>query len=333
MLPIHAMLLSEVAFNRATGPVGINERRPLVANQDYFTISIKSARIHTERKFWARYHAAVKSYFTFGHLSGERIHVANLTLPSKLQEVDKKRLRNVIQLNDVVLGPVPYRGGKVEAEIGLIAVKCDDIGQQFVDFTTQIQKAGVGTFLDKAIPFFPLVKSGIDLILGTADAVELKLGITNDFNPPKTGTYAVIDARSDSLDMSKLSIDLDSGRLLIENKPFEETDYFIFEIEPSSERSNWYLIKQLSKAYNKILEAVSEGKLDDAEEAFQNFRFICLGCPELLQKDQISLVEKVRKELDEKRTALGLDTAKSIIAASKGKKIKMPEFVDLGLYK
>jgi len=322
--------------DRETGSVVGSPHEIIQPDKKYITISIKSARIEKVKKLWKKYHGVVYSFFRFLHSETGVAEMASVTLPTKLKELDGHGVNNVIQMDDIVLGPVPYRGGSVEMEIGLLAVEHDDLAGKFVGFIGKVgEQTGAPKFFAKSVPILGLIKSGIEMLTGTNKAKSLKIGIAQELwgETLKTGFYFASHAEKGEIDSSKLTIDKEDGRLLLNGEPFKDDSYFVFSISATQKRDDIESIPELLNGYQEIQAAVRVGDLERAKKAVDVYKFLCLASPDLIDSDRIRLWKEGKHAYDLAVSELKEKVAVSAMRDSKGAiGAEMPDFADIAAY-
>jgi len=326
-MPFLERLLSAKAnnwlFGQAESKVKSTE---LIADDSYFEVQIESLRIEHSRIGFSKYHGAIHSFFSYLHEDAGKVQMQSLTSPGNLHSLDKTGAHKVIQLESTVLGPVPYRGGRVDLEIGLFAVESDDIGDSFLQFVSQVSAVGGVSFIKSAEPVLGLLKSGIDLLLGTAQASSLKLGVAKGISPLITGTFFAVAAEKSKYQPGDFTIDENDGRLLWNGDTFDQEEYLVFSIKGSKERHGWAEIPDLKDSYSNFLKKVRDGVQSEAEKALSAFRFVCFSSPDLLPSDQSRLFEKAESVLH--RAFSG-----GLVAGNNFGEDGLPEFSELNLFK
>ena len=308
------------------GPVPGTERTQIKSDQHYIKVRVESMRLQYSRIGFTNFHAVVHCYFSYMHDEAGRVSMRNITSPANLQKLDKKGIQNVLQLGETVLGPIPYRAAELELEIGLFAVMSDDISDSFLKFVTEVSNLGGVSFVKAALPVLDLVKSGVDLLLGTDKATSLLVGVAQGISDPHTGTYMLIASDKSNFTQDDFRIDPTDGRLIRNEKPFEEADYIVYSISSDTTRSNWAEIPDLKNAYNALLEKIKNGVEQNAKPALEAFRLACVTSPDLLLEDQDRLYEKGKQVYDRAFPA-GPTTENSIDRSL------YPEFANLELYR
>lgn len=304
---------------KGSSPVGVND--------GYLNITLRSMRIVNVRRFTSKFYGVVHSHVSLGHLSGEDAVFQNVTTPSELKKIDPKNLDRIIAVNMPIVEQVPYRGGNVKLEMGLFSVKETDLAGPFIDLLESMaRQAGVGV-VSAAIPFVQPLKKGIDAIIGTDSDTILEIGVSTNFDPPKTGWFVVMRAPKESNIVPSLSVTPHDFRLVVktDGQPLKDYPYMVFTISHSRQRNDWFKLPYLKETYQKIREALREGKYTDAEDQIVIFRRAALTSGDLLSEDANRIVGLVEEEV---RKVMGKTTTSAI----KESAILLPELESFPLY-
>lgn len=267
--------------------------REIVAGQEYIKIVLKSMRIVYKGRGFGKYYPVVHSYCSLGHLSSKKAEFSYITTPPKLAELDQENLDRVVQINQVVLGPIPFRGGDVDVEIGLFSIKSVDLAKPVIDLVKKVaDKSGV-RFINAVLPYTEIVEEGLKVLTGSKDTI-LEIGLSTTYNPLKSGYYAVIAAPKGSVDLEKIRIDVkDFSLLSAAGKLLADYPYLVFQIIASKQREDWYEIPEVSSAYNKLQADLKEGNRDNVKLSLEVFARIVNTSPDLTDVDGARLVEEV----------------------------------------
>ena len=82
-----------------------------------------------------------------------------------------------MQLDQRLLGPVPYVGGDIQAEVGLFSVASGDLTGPYLKLLDLLSQAATVSFIGLALPFVEPIKQGINALrrlhqrCGTGDRV------------------------------------------------------------------------------------------------------------------------------------------------------------------
>lgn len=270
------------------------------ADEAYITINLRSLRILNVRKLTTKFYGVVHSSISLNHLSGDEAAFQTVTVPNALRRIDPENLDRIIQINNSLLGPIPYRGGTVKMELGLFSVKESDLAAPFIDILeTMASQAGV-SIVSTALPFLGPLKKGIDAIIGTANDSILEIGLSTNFDPPKNGWYLVMRARKQDIDISKLRVTTPDFRLVNvdTNHLVQDFPYMIFTINQSKQRPDWFKLPDLVKPYQELQASVRKGDYNAANELLITFKRIVLTCNDLIEKDAIDIARLVKERTE-----------------------------------
>src|SRR5215831_5597164 len=179
---------------------------PVDKDRDYVTITVKSFRIVEVRRWTTKFYGCVQSRSHYLHADRGLIEYQAVVVPAKIKELDPSNLDAVIQVDKLILGPVPYIGG-LSLELGLFSVKGTDLAGPYIDLLTSLsQKAGVG-FLTAALPFVEPLRTGADLLFGNNNQSQLEIGLDQSWTAVLSGYWALIRAPKGRVNVSALKLD------------------------------------------------------------------------------------------------------------------------------
>lgn len=288
----------------------------------YLSIFLKSARVVDVREGLTRFYGTVHSYMKVPHQSGKTAEFHVVTTPSELKNVDSHNLDRVIQINERLLGPVPYAGGDLEIEAGLFSVACSDLAAPYLSLLEGLSKTAGVSFVSSALPFAGPILEGVKLLTGGNGQADLEIGVKLKQDTVRRG-YCVVMRAPKNADLFRwLRLDPSDFRLLgADSKPVKEYPYMVLEIQAGPKRADWFSIPELSKAYARIQELYREAS-PETNAAIEVFRRVALTCNDLTPDDARRLVEKVRSQYQE---------ASNRSARSPGRR-KPPELSEANLY-
>lgn len=287
-----------------------------VAPQDgYLNIWLQSFRITNVRKGLKNFYGTVHSFIFLPILDSDKpaeFQVA--TTPGQLKNLDAQNLDHILVLNHRLLGPIPYRGGDVEIEIGLFSIKEADLAGPFLSVLESMSKMAGVSFISTALPFAGPLKDGINLLSGAESDSILEIGLSRVYSPAETGYFAIMRADKGMVDTAKLRID-DHYHLVDDasGDPISEYPYLVFRAEVSKQRDDWFLIPDLASAHRSLRKEVKDGVLEKINEAFAVFRRTAMACPDLLLVDAKRIVAEVEADV---RAAVGPRPTAKVAGAS-----------------
>ena len=275
---------------------------PIAAEQTYIRIFLRSMRIVNVRNGLSKFYGTVHSYTAVPHLSGTKAEFNVLTTPSKLKDIDAKSVDRVISLNQPLLGPIPYRGGDVEIEVGLFSIKSADLAGPYLSVLEKMSNVAGVSYFSLALPFVEPLKEGVNLLVGAQQDSTLEIGLAQTFSKPETGYFVVIGAPKGTFKVSDLVVQKDYQLADQKGKALVDYPYMVICVEASARREDWYLIPELAAAYKDLQAQVKTGKLDRVEESFSVFRRMTLTSPDLLDNDADKIVSQIETRI---KNALG----------------------------
>jgi len=185
-----------------------------------------------------------------------------------------------------LVGPIPYRGGNVEMEVGLFSVASSDLAGPYISLLTDISvKAGV-SFISVAIPFVePLLKQGIQLLTGK----QSQCGSGGRHCHQPDAAHGLVGRHSrakGSITVEDLRVTPNDYRLVHADGSFvKDYPYMVFSITSAEERKDWFLIPVLKEPYAKLNADLQKGKFNEVETSLKVFQRASETCPDLTYED------------------------------------------------
>lgn len=221
-----------------------------------------------------------------------------------------------------LFGPVPYRGGDLDLELGLFSVRAGDLVGPFVDLLESLSGAAGVAFVAAARPFVEPVRRGFDLLMGAEGEATLEIGLATTFSRPQTGYFVIMRRDSADVDLSAITVSQDYRLIGAGGQVIDAFPYAVIAVEASTRRDDWFQVPALASAYATLREDVAKGRLEVVKESLAVFKRTTLTSPDLLSQDAVRLVETVGQEID--RTLQLTQTA--------GEREPMPRLEDVRLY-
>jgi hypothetical protein len=296
---------------------------PLEPESAYVALYAESMRVGAPRVRGQTFYATVASTCTVQSRTGQRAEVLAVSTPASLRGVELAHLDRVVVGRVPLIRPVPYRGGGVEAEIGVFAFPADYLMGPYLDLLGDVA-AVAGAFLPPvtalaATALAAPVRKGFDLLFGATTNACLEIGLVNAWTAPVTGYYAVVRGREPAGGFR-----VRARRLVTADGAEVSNPHLVLRLEAQRERHDWAQIPDVQAAYQIIADAVKDGDLVAARGALTAFRRIAVLSPDLLADDGLRLhglvVEEVRLALP------GTGTSGDAPRAA------LPELADIGLY-
>ncbi len=296
---------------------------PIQAEQAYISIFLRSMRVVNVRTALKKFYGTVHSYISLPYLSlGSRAQFHVLITPSNLKDVDASHIDRVISVNRRLLGPVPYRGGDVEVELGLFSVESVDLAGPFLSVLEGLSSAAGVSFINVALPFVGPLLQGVNLLAGTQGNTILEIGLASTFDKPTTGYFLIMRAPKGTVNTANLRVQSGGfGLVDATGQPLAQYPYMVISIEASTRREDWFQIPELGTTYNDLKQAIIKGSIQSVKEAQTVFNRTTLTCPDLITDDAQKLVEKVAADVKRVETTL-----------TGAGKVSFPDLRDIKLY-
>lgn len=273
------------------------ERRTVEPETAYLGVFLRSMRIVHVREGLSRFYGAVSSTCTVPHRGGAPAEFFVVTTPAALRDVEAGDADRVVVLEKRLLGPVPYRGGDLDVELGLFSIRSADLAGPYLDVLETMASVAGLAFVGPAQAFAAPLRRGLELLVGGDAPSMLEIGLAKTFSPPMTGTFCLIGASRAAVDTASLSID-HNGRVLHRGELVTEHPYVVVTVEAHSRRDDWFQIPSLAKAHKALISAVETGAQARVDEALAVFRRAAVLNDDLLAADGARLAEKVREDVD-----------------------------------
>jgi len=268
---------------------------------EYLTIDLEAMHIVDVRQGLNKFYGAVHSNIGVPYITGDVREFQLLSAPPDLGKADAKGFDHVIPGPFRLLDGVPYRGGKIDLEVGLFSIAAADLAAPYLKLLGDLSdKAGV-SFLSMAMPFVDLLHNGFQAIAG-GDTLEI--GRAALFDPPRIGHYIVIRATRADMPKAKFTVSGDGRELLADGNPVDRP-YMILRFHASAKRDDWFRIPELAKAHEDLSACARKLDYPGVEERLTAFRVIALTCPDLLTPHAKRLVEQIKAEFQGLMPATG----------------------------
>jgi hypothetical protein len=266
---------------------------PVQPDTAYLNIFLKSARVVNVRRGLETFYGAVHSFMRVPHRSQMTAEFNMVITPSSLKNIDAKGIDRVVQINQRLLGPVPYVDGDLEMEVALFSVASSNLAAPYLTLLESLSKTAGVSFISAALPFAAPILEGIRLLTGDDRNAVLEIGLSITEPKPRQGYCVVMRAPKGVVDLSRLKLDPADFRLLDANgQAVADYPYMVLEVRAEPQRPDWFKIPDLTKAYSRIQELYRDGS-DDTNAAVQIFRRVALTCNDLTMQDATNLADKV----------------------------------------
>ncbi len=268
---------------------------PVAADRGYLRVWLVDMFLASSRTWFQDWQPAVhgRVKLTFADQS---VELTRLAAPS----ADKFRAGKSVLANYVLLDLVPFRGGTVEIEAGLLALKGVDRLGAAIRVVAGFADLVVPP-LGKSLEIAGKVKEGITSLFDNADEVHLAahntFGGAGGGNQLRAGYLAVVRATDDELVRDELSIQND--KLCRGGKPLTGFDYMLLRFEIAATRDDFQHFSDISALRAEAIAAYLGGDEPKGDALRASLMAKIVTHPDLINADRRALAKLVREELDE----------------------------------
>ena len=103
------------------------------AESAYLNVFLDSMRVVHIRKGLQRFYGTVSSYCALPHRSNGTAEFFVVNTPTHLKDASPSELARVLNLKTRLLGPVPYRGGDLQLQVGLFSIGAGDLSGPYLE--------------------------------------------------------------------------------------------------------------------------------------------------------------------------------------------------------
>jgi hypothetical protein len=263
----------------------------------YVELYVNSLRLEKARKFTTKFHGVVYTYPSLAYQGNTTVTLPAISKPQNLVALDPKNLSSVITLNKKMMGPVPWRGGAFQLELGLFSVKGANLVGPVLDFLVDLSSTAGASFVGAVKPFVPFISKGMDMLAGQTDDVALEVGIDTTLPMTKEGTFAIVaKPKKGNIEPTALSLDPSDQKLLHNGAPLSAA-YCVFSLKRVNKKADFGEIPELREAWGELDKAIKRQDQAEATNTFEAFRIRALLSPDLISRDAEALVDLAKRRM------------------------------------
>lgn len=281
----------------------------LTSGKHYFRLTLAEMFLQKTVDYGQKRYPAVHSLvqLAFGDAV---VELPNIADTSRIGGKDHGSLNAIIARNYVLTPTLPFKGGTITLEAGLIEVMGENYLNSFIkvlgDFAGLLAVPQVSAVLNVVQP----LSQGIQQLLGLGKG-DVKLSVHDTFSAgnPLRECYLVAVA-DPNVDRSKLWVVADQlceGRGLGpgQHKPYVGSDHMVFRFEVLTSRDDWQGLTAIDKPFREALRYMSEGNTTAAEAEIRRAVLAAFDAPELTEAQKDIVVTELRARYKARAAALG----------------------------
>jgi hypothetical protein len=222
---------------------------------------------------------------------------SGVVTPQLLANVKAGRLDRVIHADYRLLGPVPYIGGTIEAQVGLLSVPSSELTEPYLNLLQKLGERAVVPFVSLARPFVEPLVQGVNLLAGGGKGTNVEIGLDVSWSQVRAGHVVAVRTSREDAARRGLTLGSDKASVVDESgKPIDEP-YLILEIRAEARRPDWPSIPELATAYSRVREAYRRSGRAELNRTLEDFARTALTCVDLLPHDRLAAKKCVEEEV------------------------------------
>lgn len=293
----------------------------VAAGEGYFQIWATQIFLRRDRQWFKSWYPVVQAStrFRFGDLP-DPVEVVQVAGPDYLRDVDPEHLDRVVQIDCPLTPLLPFNGGTVQLEVGLLAMQASDTMRRFLEVVGSFASLLAVPQFSTALSIASVVSKGVDQLLG-AEEKQLVVGYQRTFESAGGGGaadlrplyIAIINAPAGTYPASQLWVA--EGSLLYGMDRGQATeltgvDYLLLRVATRRYRDDWEALSTISQPFSKAIAALTqvdasgEANVAAAEVFIRLAATASLTSPDLAARDRAQVARAMRKRYTEYRSAL-----------------------------
>jgi hypothetical protein len=295
----------------------------VAAGDSYFRLWVVQIFLRRDREWFKSWYPVVQSVTSFRFGSSQNpVDLAQVAGPDHLSSVDPAHLDRVVQLDFPLTPLVPFNGGTVQIEAGLVAMEIQgsDLLQRFLSVMGSFASLVAVPQLSSALTIAGTVSKGVETLMGVGSN-HMALGYQQTFtsaggggsNSLRATTIALINTTSGThirehlwAKESMLCYGPDSKSA----QPLTGVDYMLLRLETRKERDDWDALTSISEPFNMAMHALGQvdangnPRVADADIYIQSAAAAALASPDLTTQDRPRVARAIRDQYKTYKDAL-----------------------------
>jgi hypothetical protein len=230
------------------------------SGEHYFKLTLAEMFLKNDRAWFSGWHPAAYSLIKFKFGDTEET-VSNVAGPSSIKDLDQHANAS-ISMNHTLVPVVPFNGGDIELESGLVAVKDSDDVKQLLKVLTDVSTTLAVPQLSAAMAFAQPLVNGIEELAGSnKNQTAVRLHDTFAAGPTLRARYlAAIATPAGSIPPGELFVKNDKlcrGPNLASAQPIQGQDYILLRIDAMSQRDDWEDLTSIKEPFMQAIDMLN----------------------------------------------------------------------------
>lgn len=293
----------------------------VAAGESYFQLWVVQMFLKSDRDWFKSWYPVVQSLTTFRFgAQPNPIELAQVAGPGYLRNIDPSHLDRTAQVDFPLTPLVPFSGGTVQVEVGLVAMQATDTLKRFLDVMGSFAGLLSVPQLSAALSLAGAVSKGVEQLLGASDR-QMVLGFQRTYesaggggaNDLQSGHIAIFHAPSGTYAPERLWVKdsrLLYGSDLASAVAVTGVDYMLLRIETRRHRDDWDALNNINEPFTKAINALNQvdanGNIDvaTADAYIRTAVVAALNSPDLAARDRTQVARAIRDRYAEYKAAV-----------------------------
>lgn len=266
---------------------------PLEVYSSYFRLTLAGMALDKQVQWFQVWFPAAHTAVRLKYADYPPVELNHVT------HVPQQALSKGIRRNYPITDLIPYNGGTVQLETGLLALKGQNHLQTAIKLLETFSGLVAGPLAQINTVATKVGSVMLDVFNGSNGKVQVAVHDTFDDtggNPLREGYYAAILATRQQLDPARLSVKEDT--LYYEGEELTGYDYLLLRIDATPDREDWRL-QEIEKNLRAAKKAYVQRKPDEAEQYRTAALVAAFESPDLSEADRRRVTDAITHELDE----------------------------------
>ncbi|AUX43548.1 uncharacterized protein SOCE26_049980 [Sorangium cellulosum] len=219
---------------------------------------------------------------------------------------------NIISRNRLLTPTLPFHGGAVSIQVGLLSLPGKDYLGGFLKTLSAFSALLAAPQISAALALAAPLGAGIqELVSGDAGG-RLHVGVIGSYAGRDLRSTYIAAIRATAGQLRPDSLWVVDDRLYVggakDHTPLTGFDHMLLRLELLTERDDWDQLRSIAEPYAEMLDALGEGNKGRAESCLRQAIVAALKAPELTQVDRRRIAEALKQRYVESQSALLLPT-------------------------
>lgn len=261
----HATPRAKVEIPDARNLTGHDIGLKAIAEQHYVRLWISDLFLKNDNKWFSSRFPLVYSLIGLDY-GGQRTELANISGKNRFAIQQADLGRSILQ--GYPLTPLlPFHGGTIEMDCGLVSMQADNVLQDFAGVVSDIAAKVNVPQVSQVVGIAGSIASGVQSLLGAGNAqTMLYVHQTFQADTLNSGYIFLSDRKQEDIDPSTIWMTTDGvrqGSARTALCPLDPQNYLVLRIEVTQERDDWRSLPAIAEPLEAAIDAKFSG--DDAK--------------------------------------------------------------------